>query len=219
MMLVMPSNNGSLHVGYLAGRFPGRVGHLYSPGFQRGPYPFLPWALDNGRFAACSQHRPWDRDRFIALLEWAIGKQPPPRWVVVPDVVGDRDATLREWQKWAPHLERYGWPLAMAVQDGMTPADVPARVVCFLGGSTKWKRGNLWKFCAACARVHVGGINTERWLWECGQAGAESCDGTGWYREGDANKPRPRRRGQLAGLVRYLDRSSRGLGPEQGLLI
>ena len=49
-----------------------------------------------------------------------------PRWVLVPDVVADREATLAKWEQYAPVAVRYGWPLAIAVQDGMTPADIPA---------------------------------------------------------------------------------------------
>ncbi len=206
----MPANNTGVHVGYLAGKYEGRMGHLYSPGATKGPHAFLPYALDNGCFmATTTEGRTWDRSEFIAHLDWAASKPQSPLWVVVPDVVGDRDATLREWDQWAPHIERYGWPLAMAVQDGMIPGDVPAGVVCFLGGTTTWKRQNIWKFCQSLARVHVGRINTEKWLWACHRAGAESCDGTGWYR-GDKR--------QLAGLVRYLDRSSKGLSAVQAEL-
>ena len=51
-MMVMIANRSGVEVGYLAGRYPGVLGHLYSPGAQRGPWPFLPYALDNGRYGA-----------------------------------------------------------------------------------------------------------------------------------------------------------------------
>lgn len=207
----MPANNCKLHVGWLAGRFPGRLGHLYSPGSQRGPFGFLPYALDNGRFVCWAAGKTWDEAAYLRLLDWAAASGQPPLWALVPDVVADRDGTLREWDRWAPRLAAYGWPLAMAVQDGMAVADVPTEAaVVFVGGSTKWKRRTLARWCESFPRVHVGRINTERWLWECESAGAESCDGTGWYR-GD--------RRQLGGLVRYLERSAAGVGPLQRSLL
>ena len=198
----MPANNSGIHVGWLAGQFPGRVGHLISPGGWRRPHRFFPYALDNGRFVATTQNREWDEKEFLKLRDKAKEAEIQPRWVVVPDVVGNRDGTLREWDHWHPRMEEFGWKLAMAVQDGMTPDDVPSDVVCFVGGSTEWKWANLERFCAECDHVHVGRVNSEKRLWQCHRAGAASCDGTGWYR-GDKK--------QLAGLVRFLALSSAGL--------
>lgn len=204
-MIVMPANNSKLEVGYLAGKYAGRLGHLYGPGSFRGPYPFLPYALDNGRFGCWAHGNTWDESEYLLLLEKAEASGQTPTWIVVPDVVGDRDGTLREWDIWAPRLARF--QLAMAVQDGMTAADVPAEAsVVFVGGTTWWKRRTLHSWCDQFKRVHVGRINTEKWLWVCHEAGVESCDGTGWFR-GDQK--------QRLGLLRYLDRSSQGLGRRQ----
>ena len=193
--MVMPADNAKLHVGWLAGRYPGRIGHLYSPGSKKGPYSFMPYGLDNGRYAVWAHGRTWDEVLFWRLLE-THGND--ARWVVVPDAVGDRDETLREWDRWAPRLT--GYTLAMAVQDGMTAADVPCEAsVVFIGGTTTWKRRTAAMWCERFPRVHVGRINTYRWLWVCHELGAESCDGTGWYR-GDKK--------QLRGLERYLEESS-----------
>ena len=111
-----------------------------------------------------------------------------PRWVLVPDVVMDRAATLAKWAEYAPVAARYGgWPLAIAVQDGMTPADIPAEAqVIFVGGSTAWKWRSLPMWAHTGMRVHVGRVNEverlqicERWRWHRldarhnrGQAGA-----------------------------------------------
>ena len=203
----MPANSNKLMVGYLAGKYPGKVGHLYGPGGFRGPYEFLPFGLDNGRFAAWAHKKDWDESEFLGLLDRVVDTRVKPLWVVVPDVVTDRDGTLRQWDAWAPRLGRYGWPLAMAVQDGMTPDDVPQDAdVVFVGGSTEWKRATLHDWTDAFDRVHVGRINSPRWLWVCDRAGVESCDGTGWFR-GD--------RVQLAGLVQYFARKAEGLGELQ----
>ena len=58
-------------------------------------------------------------------------------------------------------------------------------------------------------RVHVGRVNTYRLLWLAHEAGAESCDGTGWFR-GD--------RKQLQGLIDYLQESSSGRRKQEKLL-
>lgn len=206
--MVMPANNRGIVVGYLAGRFEGRIGHLYSPGALSSLVDFVPFALDNGRFPCWESGREWSEADYLALLERVIAQGGTPRWCLVPDVVGDRDGTLREWDVWHPRLQPYGWPMAFAVQDGMAAADVPDEAdVVFVGGSTAWKWRTLRDWCDAFERVHVGRVNTNGKLWECHEAGAESCDGTGWFR-GDQH--------QLAGLVSYLERSSAGKGNHRG---
>src|SRR5262245_18058296 len=125
-MLVMPANWSKSIVHYWAGRFPGYLGHLYSPGAQRGPYPWLPYALDNGRFSAWDKKTEWNEAAYWQLIEWAKASGQAPQWVLVPDVLVDREATLDEWQQWEPRLAPYRWPLAFAAQDGMTSEDVPA---------------------------------------------------------------------------------------------
>jgi hypothetical protein len=71
-MIVMPANNTGIWVGYLAGRFPGRIGHLFSPGAQRGPFGFMPYAIDNGVFAkgdAWEEEHFWARRRGVTDLQ------------------------------------------------------------------------------------------------------------------------------------------------------
>ena len=119
--------------------------------------------------------------------------------IVVPDVPGNADATKRQWDKWAPKLEKKKVKLAMAVQDGMKPSDVPDGVVCFVGGSTEWKWKNVERFCADCKVCHVGRVNRYRYLWKCHKAGADSVDGSGFFR-GDKT--------QLRGLLSYLKESA-----------
>lgn len=201
-MMVMPANHSSAH--QLAAQY-GRhlVGHLYSPGGYRSPRE-LECAVDNGVFAKGDA---WDADTFLHMLDGMQIDGVRPRWVLVPDVVADREQTLAKWQEWAPRLRRYyGWPLAFAVQDGMTVEDVPADAdVVFVGGSTRWKWQTVALWCAHFPRVHVGRVNTERRLWQCARLGAESCDGTGWFRDVGGK--------QAQGLRNYLHRQSQALGP------
>lgn len=201
-MIVMPANNTGISVGWMAGRYPGKIGHLFSPGSQRGPFTRefgIEYALDNGAFALGED---WEEGPWFKLLDWAKLSGQRPRWAIVPDVVGDRIRTLRKWEIYAPQLKRYGWPLAFAVQDGMTAEDVPSDAeVIFVGGSTEWKWATMEMWCKSFSRVHVGRVNAYRRLWQCHEAGAESCDGTGWTR-GDQRQAR--------GIRAYLEESVNG---------
>lgn len=195
--MVMLANNTGVRTGYLAGRFPGKIGHLFSPGAQRGPFEFIQYSLDNGAFA---RRDDWDEAAWVKLLDWAKLSGQNPMWALVPDCVADREGTLKRWGKYSAVLSEYGWPLAFAVQDGMTTADVPQNAqVVFVGGSTEWKWQTLRAWCSNFPRVHVGRVNTYRRLWECHDAGAESIDGTGWMR-GDQR--------QYRGLLAYLQEST-----------
>jgi hypothetical protein len=193
-MIVMPANNSARQLRWLARRYPGRLGHLYSPGGSRGPWPEFQYALDNGCFNR------WCPTSFMAHVEWADLSHQHPRWVVVPDVLGDWEATKRQWHRWAPVLaKKYEWPLALAVQDGRTieeALDLQPDVV-FVGGSVGWKWDTVADWCHAFDRVHVGRVNSPRRLWQLLDIGAESCDGTGWWR-GD--------RRQKNGLINFLRR-------------
>ena len=201
----MPANNSNAHK--IEGKYPGRMGLLIGPGGWRDPKG-LPFALDNGRFAVWSRGKEWDQRELLTIVLKASDLAYNPRWIVVPDVVGDAAATFDEWNKWYGCFPR-GWCKALAVQDGMTPDSVRRYTnpdVLFVGGTTEWKRRTLWNWCREFPRVHVGRVNHERWLWNAHRSGAESTDGTGWFR-GDQV--------QLRGLLRYLKRSSAGIGPAQ----
>jgi len=198
-VIVMPANSTGWRVSWLQGRF-GGLGHLFSPGAQRGPYPHMPYALDNGAFPAFTNGVEWREEAFVDLLRWASQNPVSPRWVVVPDVVGEAERTLVEWARWARKISGdYGFRIALAVQDGMGIKAIsqlrPQPDVIFVGGTTEWKRKTIRKWCREFPRVHVGRVNTKHWLWECHHAGAESVDGTGWFR-GDPK--------QLADLTDYL---------------
>lgn len=190
-MVVMPANNSSGRVHWWAGKWPGRIGHLYGPGGQRGPYPWIPYALDNGAFKAYQLKQPFDGKAFTRLLNWAQKKAAPPMWCAVPDVVADRDGTLRSWDQWFPELVDKGWDLAFVVQDGMTPDDVPPTAdIVFVGGTKQWKRETVPMWTSVFPRVHVGRVNSEADLWLCHNHGCESCDSSGWFM-GDTTRLEP----------------------------
>lgn len=184
-MIVMPSNNTHWAVHYLAGRY-GHIGHLYSPGSRRGPFPHIPYALDNGAYSAYSRQATWDDAAFIAHIEMYAWAQFHPCWVVVPDVVGDRDATLRLWDEWELRLAR-SWShidIALAVQDGMDEHDVRNcnPDLLFVGGTTDWKWSTMPMWTGLGHRVHVARVNGIAPARLCAKHGVESIDGTGWFR-------------------------------------
>ena len=181
-MIVMPSNCAGFNAGYLFGKHPGRLAHLHSVDRLAEPIQGIPWALDNGVFGAFSTGKEWSEEPLYRFLDrYAAWK---PMWVVVPDSVGNRDETLRLWDIHAPAMQAFGVKMAMAVQDGMTASDVPSEAeVVFIGGSTSWKWRNLPEWTSQFQRVHVGRVNSLRLLLMAENSGAESCDGTGWFRD------------------------------------
>lgn len=199
-VIVMVSNQSGMEVGYLAATYPGRIGHLYSPGGQRGPWPFVPYALDNGAYPAFTSGQPWDVQAWRELLHWAACSGQQPLWVLVPDVVGNRQATLDNWPVYVPEVKRRGFRPALAIQDGMTFDDVPADAeMLFIGGSTEWKDSAIGPWCARFPnRVHVGRVNEWDRLARCWRAGAVSVDGTGWFHR----SPRSNQRAQLVKFLR-----------------
>lgn len=180
-MIVMLTNHTGIRTGYLMGQFPGLVGHLFSPGGERGPYEFAPYALDNGAYGHDDD---WEEARWLKLLNWARLSGIAPMWALVPDRVADKKTTLERWNRYAPMVKaQYGWPLAFAVQDGMTLSDVPREAdVVFVGGTFDWKWKTVRYWCESFENVHVGRVNTYKNLMRCHDAGAKSTDGTGFMR-------------------------------------
>lgn len=146
------------------------------------------WALDNGAWPAFSQGVEWDEAAFLRALD-RYG--PGADFVVVPDVVADREASLARTREWLPRLlaraDLGNARLLVAVQDGMTFADIEPfltdpRVGLFIGGSTEWKEAAIIPWgCWAKAHglyVHCGRVNTARRMALCAAGGIDSIDGT-----------------------------------------
>lgn len=199
-MIVMPSNSTGWFWHILAVQT-GKLGHLYSPGGERGPYPWFPFALDNGAFACWnSDNNTFDDGKWAAnlpawqgLLNWACAAPQKCLWAIVPDVPGNRERTLAQWPIYAERMRHLGIPLALACQDGMTPEDVrdlsPAPDILCIGGSTQWKWETAEMWCKEFPRVHILRCNSPAKLPILESWGCESLDGTGWNR-GDMNQTR-----------------------------
>lgn len=149
----------------------------------RGPWREVPHGFDNEAWICFKNKRVWTPERWRALMRWGSLAGIPPLWAVVPDVVGDRDATLRAWDLYEPEVRALGFRRAFAAQDGMTFGDVPdSDCAIFLGGGTEWKLEAIDTWCTKFPdRVHVARVNTWDRLVRCWRAGAVSVDGTGWF--------------------------------------
>lgn len=196
-MIVMPANSTGMFFHSL-GRETRKLGHLFSPGAQRGPFEWMPYALDNGAFSAWDQdaniwdESKWSEHAWKSLLVWTQtatngkGVVQPPIWAIVPDVPGNAARTIERWPRYTDIIKEFGIPLAVAVQNAMTPEMVrrlrPEPSVICVGGTTEWKWATwrLWK--DEFPRVHMLRVNSPEKLYELEHGGIESCDGTGWNR-------------------------------------
>lgn len=190
-MMIMPANASNALVHFLAGLKPGSIGWLVGPSARTKTKlrDWIPYALDNDAFTSFSKNREWSEFEWVELLKWARQSGLCPRWAIVPDVVGDKDSTLEKWSRYASVVDVFGFKKAFAVQDGMTPEDVPNEAeVVFVGGTTEWKWRSLPMWCENFDRVHVGRVNEIRRLATCSALGVESVDGAGWFRATDSGR-------------------------------
>jgi hypothetical protein len=200
-MIVMPANSTGWFFHSLA-IITQRVGHLYSPGANReNPWPWFPYALDNGAFSCWNDKtnefdtEKWEQTqrKWVGLLFWAQSHKQKPMWSIVPDRPGDAEETFRKWSEFAGVVEKSGFPLALAVQDGMTAALVrrlnPAPEIICVGGSTDWKWETAEMWAREFKRCHLLRCNSPSRLEDLKAWGYESCDGTGWNR-GDSKQTR-----------------------------
>lgn len=195
-------------------QYPGILGNLVSPdAWRRQLSPR--YALDNGRFVGKRvKPRPWSAKAYLKSCDRAMTLPTPPRFITVPDVYGDLDATLREWERWAPVLRRRypGVPLAVVWQPPNSPSvfwpitvfhsmfEYTDAEVQFLGGpgNTRWRLapqvGKLFP------RMHVGRVNSPNAALRAYRCEAESVDGTGWCLTDRQRK----------GMIALLDTLARG---------
>lgn len=157
-------------------------GHLSNPRTQILPKQPIRegawWGMDNDCFNGGLDLNAWSRALFSHLLY-----RDRCLFAVSPDVVGDYRATLALFDEYAPRIKVLGYPVALATQDGLTPAAVPWNEVdvLFIGGNNKHKLGPEARALIDAAKergkwVHVGRVNKPGRLlkfWD-----ANSWDGT-----------------------------------------
>jgi len=144
-----------------------------------------PYIIDNGAFAAHKNDEEWDGKTYLELLSYFEAHDRDPDFAIVPDVVGDANATFERSGEWADNIpfETY-----QPVQDGMGFDEAIEFALetdssgIFVGGSTEWKRRTARDWVVeghkAGLKVHIGrpgGVSgilaAERW-------GADSVDTT-----------------------------------------
>lgn len=171
-------------------KYPDRLGWLIGPRYWKNPREGVAFACDNDAFQSYSNGTDYDFDAWLRFLDRVHKSGYTPLWGLVPDVVGDRYKTIEQWHIYSHFVIERGWKTALAVQDGMCAEDVHECCpdVVFVGGTTnwKWKTAHAWRH--DFQRVHVGRVRSRR-LSYCARIGAESCDGTGWFRESVRGRP------------------------------
>jgi hypothetical protein len=162
------------------------VGDLISPRSRRlyGRTPI--WAADNDAFHC------FDEARYRRMLDAIAASDHPPRFVTLPDVVGDHRSTLALAHLWKPELDQRGLPAAFVLQNGVEQAffsDIPAVPAFFIGGDDQFKMG-AWvqnfgpelKRSSPKTWLHLGRVNSIKRLRYALRICCDSCDGSGMGR-------------------------------------
>lgn len=153
----------------------------------------FPWvALDNGCFSD-----KWNESKWWAWLKIMQPRRPECLFAVCPDVVGDHDATLKRWYRYAEGIKSLGYPAAFVLQDGASKGDVPWSDIdaLFIGGSTDFKLSETaWEMVTFAKtfglHTHMGRVNSFNRIRACARAGVDSVDGTYLAFGPDANLPK-----------------------------
>lgn len=161
-------------------------------------YPGEPWGFDNGVYRDWSAGKGLDESAYRKSLDRALGHRQPPYLAVLPDVVGDADASVEMSHKWLNELGDC-LPWYLALQDGMTKEQVKTftgRIQgLFLGGTSAFKaEADLWCRYAHSngLKFHYGRCGTPAKLAHALHVGADSADSAGpmwedvrWHRTRD----------------------------------
>lgn len=140
---------------------------------------------DCGAFRDWRAGRPFDVTRWHRDMRWMSYRGILPDFVVVPDIVAGGLASLA-WSAFWRDTVPEEFPAYLAVQDGMTAADVvphlPRYRGIFVGGSLPWKlaTGAAWVQLASGhgLRCHIGRVGTAarvRWARSIGASSIDSC--------------------------------------------
>lgn len=138
------------------------------------------WAADNGRFAAPDKYRD---DTYLEWLAKRAHAADRCLFATAPDTYGDHEATLRDSLPMLPRIQALGFPAAFVAQPGANVENVPwdAFDVLFIGGP--WRGSEPTAVLAREAKrrgkwVHLGRVNSRRWVMRARAMGCDSVDGT-----------------------------------------
>ena len=152
------------------------------------PYEGEPWGFDNGAFVFWSKGQSFNEDLYKKNLDRAARLKSIPHLAVVPDIVAGGLKSLDFSLRWRDRMPEH-WPLYLAVQDGMTIADIESVIKrfdgLFLGGSDSFKKtAPEWSRLAHewGKKFHYGRAGTLKKLGLAKEAGADSLDSTSMIR-------------------------------------
>lgn len=142
-----------------------------------------PFAYDNGCYRDWRAGMAFNVTRWTRDLRWMLYRAIVPDFVVVPDIVAGGLASL-EWSAFWRDAVPEEFPAYLAVQDGMTEADVTPELRryhgIFVGGSLAWKlaTGAAWTKLARRRglRCHIGRVGTAGRVHWARSIGATSID-------------------------------------------
>tara|TARA_B100000424_G_scaffold271682_1_gene275798 strand:- start:6155 stop:6703 length:549 start_codon:yes stop_codon:yes gene_type:complete len=143
------------------------------------------YAIDNGAWVYFKRNQEYDSSGFLKdVKEYGANAD----FVVIPDVVEDKDKTLEMSEYWIKMLSDYR--LLLVAQDGVSISDLEMftkrGIGIFIGGSTDWKLSMIKPISDLCrgydVLCHVGRVNTLKRLRKCVFDGAHSFDGSGMAR-------------------------------------
>lgn len=141
---------------------------------------------DNGAWSDHQNGTEFDGETFERFLEWIVSQPIVPEWIVLPDIVAGGLASLELSLRWSNRCLSVCPLVLIAVQDGMTAADISPfvgpSVGVFLGGSTEWKISTMAAWGTFCRPLgiyyHVARVNSVKRMAMAVAAGADSIDGT-----------------------------------------
>lgn len=137
------------------------------------------WAADNGCFLPG-----YNSDRILSMLKRWQGI-PNCKWIVAPDEVRNAEATMQMFSAWVGTYERYGYPIALVLQNGIENYRIPwDSIACvFIGGDDEFKYSDVVRNIVTDAHkrgkwVHNGRVNGEERILYSRVIGCDSFDGT-----------------------------------------
>ncbi len=180
----------AVHAGLL--RTP-HSGHLVEKALELG----MPWAMDNGCFTPApkagkkkpkiSKEREqygYEPSKIIGMMRRFQGF-PDCKFMVAPDVVCDHESTLLLFRAWLGTIQRFGFPVAFVLQNGVSVETVPwgSIAAIFIGGDTAFKYSDTVREIVKEAKrrgiwVHMGRVNTFERIRYAKSIGCDSADGT-----------------------------------------
>lgn len=147
------------------------------------------WALDNDCFNGFNPDAIFNtlrRYRDLPLCQFALA----------PDVVSNAVETLARFAWWHPIISGFGYPVALAIQNGQENYSIPWDKIdaVFIAGDTEFKLGAYAASVVRDARrrgklAHMGRVNSDRRIQYARAIGCTSFDGTGYSKFTNATLP------------------------------